>query len=145
MIQITAELSIPDEEIAFTVSRSSGPGGQHVNKTSTRVTLLFDLEHSSSLTPDQVARIRERLGARVSREGILRVTSQRHRSQLANREATVERFAELLRESLTTEPPRVPTKPTRRAQERRLAEKRLRSRRKAERIRGRSLAEGDEN
>jgi ribosome-associated protein len=141
MILITPELAIPEEEISFTVSRSRGPGGQHVNKTSTRVTLLFDLDGSPTLTPEQVTRLRARLGARVSREGILRVTAQRHRSQLANKQAAVERFAQLLRESLTTDRPRVPSRPSRQQRERRLAAKRMRARRKAERAGGRRLLE----
>jgi ribosome-associated protein len=100
MIRINDSLSIPRHEISFTFSRSGGPGGQNVNKLSTRATLLFDVNRSRSLSDGQRARIRERLGTRISGGGILRVTSRRHRSQRANREAAEERFAELLREAL---------------------------------------------
>lgn len=143
MIWITPEFGIPEDEISFSVSRSSGPGGparqqdQHPRDPAVRPGGL------PSLTPEQVTRLRGRLGARVSRAGILRVTAQRHRSQNANRQAAVERFAELLRDSLSTEPPRVASKPTRQQRERRLAAKRLRGRRKAERARVRDVTEED--
>lgn len=113
-------------EVQFTASRSSGPGGQHVNKVETRVILSFDLATSPSLAPEQKARIRERLASRVTRAGVLRVTAQRHRSQAANRKLAVERFATLVREALAEEEPRRPTKTPRRVARRRLDEKRRR-------------------
>ncbi|HEX9943221.1 MAG TPA: alternative ribosome rescue aminoacyl-tRNA hydrolase ArfB [Thermoanaerobaculia bacterium] len=133
MIPITEDLSIPDEEVAFTTSRSGGPGGQNVNKLETRVTLRFDLAGSPSLSEEQKARLRERLATRITRDGVLQVTSQRHRTQAANREAAVERFAELLRENLREEPPRKKTRPSRAARARRLEEKRRQGQRKRER------------
>lgn len=133
MIPITEALAIPDEEVAFTTSRSGGPGGQNVNKLETRVTLRFDLAGSAALSEEQKARLRERLATRITRDGILQVTSQRHRTQAANREAAVERFAELLRENLREEPPRKKTRPSRAAKARRLEGKRRRSQRKRER------------
>src|SRR3954454_22965189 len=99
MIAIDDNLSIPEEEVTFTTSRSGGPGGQNVNKLETRVTLRFDLAGSTVLSEEQKARLRERLATRITKDGVLHVTSQRHRTQGANREAAVERFAELLRES----------------------------------------------
>lgn len=122
------DLEIPDEELLFTTSRSSGPGGQNVNKVSTRVTLLFNVERSPSLSEEQRERIRRRLAGRINRDGVLRVTSQRYRTQAANREAVVARFAELITEALSQAPERVPTKVTAKATERRLEEKRRRSR-----------------
>ena len=121
-------VEIPDDELVFTTSRSSGPGGQNVNKVSTRVTLLFDVEHTAALSDQQRELLHERLGGRINRAGILRVVSQRHRTQSANREAAMERFARLLTEALTEAPGRVPTKVPRRVVERRLEEKRIHSR-----------------
>ena len=121
-------IEILDEELLFTTSRSSGPGGQNVNKVSTRVTLLFDVEHSPSLSEEQRELIRGRLSGRINRQGILRVTSQRHRTQSANREAAVARFADLIAEALSEVPERVPTKVPAQVNQRRLEEKRRRSR-----------------
>jgi ribosome-associated protein len=131
-MRIDDRLSIPEEELTFVTSRSSGPGGQNVNKLETRVTVRFDLA-SPSLDDEQRTRLRERLASRVSRAGVLQVTSQRHRTQAANRDAAVARLGELLREALTEPEPRRPTRPGRAARARRLAAKRLRSRRKRER------------
>ena len=133
MISITADLSIPDEEVSFNTSRSGGPGGQNVNKLETRVTLRFDLGASPSLTDEQKARLQERLATRITKEGVLHVTSQRHRTQAANRDAAVERFAELVREALREEAPRKKTRPSRAAKTRRVEAKRRQSQRKRER------------
>jgi ribosome-associated protein len=133
MIPIDDTLAIPDEEVSFATSRSGGPGGQNVNKLETRVTLRFDLAGSPSLSEEQKARLRERLATRITKDGVLQVSSQKHRSQGANRDAAVERFAELLRENLREEPPRKKTRPSRAAKARRLDEKRRQSQRKRER------------
>jgi len=133
MIAIDDNLSIPEEEVTFITSRSGGPGGQNVNKLETRVTLRFDLVGSASLSEEQKARLRERLATRITKDGVLQVTSQRHRTQGANREAAVERFAELLRESFREEAPRRKTRPSRASKARRLDEKRRHSQRKKER------------
>ena len=120
-------LEIPEDELTFSFSRSGGPGGQNVNKVSSRVTLYFDVEHCSVLSEDQKTMIRRHLANRLSKTGILRVSSQKHRSQSANREEAKQRFATLLSDALADRAPRRPTKVPRRAKERRLTEKKRRS------------------
>lgn len=135
MLKITDGLAIPLDELRFTASLSSGPGGQNVNRLHTRITLWFDVVNSPSLSEDQKALILRRLASRVSKEGVLRVVSQETRSQAANREAASERFAELLRTALQQEPARRKTRVSRMAKLKRLAEKRRRSVLKRERTR----------
>ena len=136
MHRVTDQLTIPEEELRFTATRSSGPGGQNVNKVSTRVTLWFDVANSQSLSVPQKERISTRLPTRVSKKGVLRVISQKYRSQAANRETAVERFVELLRQALKEEKPRRKAKVSRAAKQRRLAEKKRRSQKKRERSQG---------
>ncbi len=126
MIAITAEVAIADDELTFVASRSSGPGGQNVNKVSTKVTVFFDLAASPHLSEEQRQRIGERLATRVSGAGVLRVSSQKERSQSANRETAVARLVELLREALAEQPPRRQTRKPRAAKERRVAAKKQR-------------------
>jgi ribosome-associated protein len=133
VIEVAPGLLIPDQELGFAASRSGGPGGQNVNKVSSKVTLTFDVAHSPSLSEAQRRRILERLATRITKDGVLQVTSQRHRTQGANREAAMERFVELLRWALAEEAPRVPTRVPRQARERRLDEKKRHSRTKRER------------
>ena len=130
MIRITENLSIPENELTFTASGSSGPGGQHVNKTSTRVTLWFDLKNSPSLRPEQKQRIAEKLPTRINRNGFLRVSAQRHRSQSANRDQTIERFAQLLEDALAETPERRATRVPKRTKKQRLENKKHHSRKK---------------
>lgn len=132
-IAVANDLVIPDREIHFTFSRSGGPGGQNVNKVNTRVTLLFEPESSSVLTPEQVGLIKQRLASRIGADGVLRVVSQQSRSQSANREAARERFARILAEALYEQPQRRDTRPPRRVARMRLEEKRLRGRLKQSR------------
>jgi ribosome-associated protein len=108
-------------------ARSGGPGGQHVNKVSTRVTLLFDFETCEILTPAQRSRIRLRLATRLSRDGRVQVVSRRTRTQAGNRVLAGERLIELLREALKVPKVRRPTRPTPASREQRLAEKRRRA------------------
>jgi ribosome-associated protein len=133
MIHVTEGLDIPDEELSFTTSRSGGPGGQNVNKVNTRVTMLFDVDASPSLSEQQRLALHDRLAGRINQNGVLRVVSQRHRTQLANREAAVRRFADLVREALTEAPERVPVEVPARLDKKRLEEKRRRGRLKRER------------
>jgi ribosome-associated protein len=126
-IEIKEGLEISESELELLASRSSGPGGQHVNKTSTRIMLRFDVVHSPSLSDDARARILARLKTRISGEGILQVISQKHRSQDANRREAVERFVELLRAALAERRPRRPTRATRQSQEKRIGAKKARS------------------
>jgi ribosome-associated protein len=133
MVTINDKLSIPDEEFSFEYARSSGPGGQNVNKVNTKATLCFDIGGSRSLSDEQRDRIRQKLRTRITKEGVLRVASQRHRTQRANQEAAVERFAELIREALARRRPRRKTKTPRAAHERRLQEKKRRAALKRER------------
>jgi len=100
MIQIHQSLSIPLREIQFVYGTSSGPGGQHVNKVATKATLLFSVPCSSSLSKTQQNRISNKLSTRINKEGVLRVTSSKYRSQRANRDAVIARFAELMLEAL---------------------------------------------
>lgn len=133
MIEVTPELSIPESELRFTTSRSSGPGGQNVNKVETRVTLLFDVTGSPSLNEAQRQRLREVLRSRITRAGVLRVVAQVHRTQAANQRTAVERFVELVRDALAEIPPRVPTSLPRAARRRRLEAKRRQGRLKQQR------------
>ncbi len=127
MIEVTPALAIPEAEVRFATSRSSGPGGQNVNKVESRVTLLFDLAGSPSLDAAQKERLRERLASRIAKDGVLRVVAQKHRTQGANREEAVARFAALLRAALAEEAPRRPTRPSAAAKRRRAADKRRRA------------------
>ena len=127
LLRITNHLVIPLSELQFRFSRSRGPGGQHVNRSATRVELLFDVAHSPSLTEAQRERLLERLAGRIDSEGILRVVAQSERSQLRNRQEAIARFQALLQQALREPKPRRRTKPPRWAKERRLAAKRRRS------------------
>jgi ribosome-associated protein len=120
-IRVTRSVSIPVSEIVFRTSRSSGPGGQHAQKSETRVEALFDVEASSALTERQKHRVVRRAGS------VLRAIAQDERSQARNRELAVERIADALREALKVERRRVATKPSKAAVERRLEQKRRRS------------------
>ena len=123
------------KHLSFQAKRSSGPGGQHVNKVSTAITVSLDLHTYPNFTAWQKGLIRRRLAGRISREGILRVTSRKHRSQYANRKAALERLQTLISEALTPRRPRVPTKPRRGAIQKRLDQKTRRSRVKQRRRR----------
>ena len=133
VIRVTRELAIPRAELDFRASRSGGAGGQHVNTSSTRIELLWDLQRSAVLTDEVRARLAAKLVSRLSTDGVLRIVASERRSQTQNKLAAEERFAELLRRALIVPKPRRPTKPSRAAKERRLTEKKKRAERKRER------------
>lgn len=133
MIELAPGAVIDEAEIRFQASRAGGPGGQNVNKVATRVTLFFDLEGAKGLAAEHKERIRQRLATRISRDGVLRVACQRHRSQSANRQAAMERLVELLQQARREDAARTPTRPPRAVKEQRLADKRRRADRKRER------------
>jgi ribosome-associated protein len=126
-IRVRRGLVIPAGELVETASRAGGPGGQHVNKANTRVTLRWNAASSSVLGPVQRSRILDRLAGRLTASGDLVVHASRHRSRERNREDARDRLAQLVREALVTERKRVATRPTRASRERKLAEKRRRS------------------
>jgi ribosome-associated protein len=126
MIRINDELDIDESELDYEFARSSGPGGQNVNKVETKVTLKFDVGASRSLTEPQQARIAEALASRITRDGVLRVTSQRHRTREANRHAAIARFIELVDDALEERTPRKPTKVSQAAKRRRIEGKKRR-------------------
>ena len=117
-------LAIPVEEIGFRYSRSSGPGGQHAQKTETRVEALFDVDASETLSDGQKKRLRRRVGP------VVRAVAQDERSRTRNRELALERLAAAIRAGLHVERKRRPTKPTAAARERRLEQKKRRGRAK---------------
>ena len=119
--------TVPEGELRFQASRAGGPGGQHVNKTSTRIEVRWNVADSPSISDDQRARILERLKRRIDTKGVLRVAAGERRSQRANREAAVGRLNTLVRGALHRRRPRKPTRPSRVARERRLERKRRRS------------------
>ena len=127
MIRITGRISIDEREIVENFVRASGPGGQNVNKLSTAVQLRFDVRGSPSLPPDVAARLERLAGARLTRDGVLVITAQRHRTQLRNRQDALDRLVELIRAAATPPVPRRPTKPTRASRERRIEGKKRRA------------------
>jgi len=124
-IRVTRSVLLPVSEIEIRVSRSRGPGGQHAQKSSTRVEAILDVETSTALSEVQKRRVTARVGP------ALRAVAQDERSQLRNRELAVERLVEKLRAALAVPRRRVATKPTAKARERRLEQKRRRARTKA--------------
>ena len=126
-IRVTGSLAIDPDEIQESFVRAAGPGGQHVNTTSTAVQLRFDVRHSPSL-PDDVRHRLERLaGRRLTRDGVLVLVAQGHRSQLRNREEALARLVELIREATHKPKPRVKTKVSRAAKRRRVDDKKRHS------------------
>ncbi|MBA3413337.1 MAG: aminoacyl-tRNA hydrolase [Actinobacteria bacterium] len=123
-IPVTRSVAIPRSEIELRFSRSSGPGGQHAQRTETRVEALFHVEASRALTPRQIDRVISRAGP------VLRAIAQDERSQWRNRELAIERLVEQLRAALRVTRPRRPTRPTAASRERRLEDKRRRGEKK---------------
>jgi ribosome-associated protein len=127
MIRITDHISIDERELEERFIRASGPGGQNVNKLNTAVQLRFDVRHSPSLRDDVRARLERLAGQRLTNEGVLVITAQRHRTQERNRQDALDRLIELIRRAAVTPKPRRPTKPTKGSRERRLQGKKQRS------------------
>ena len=129
-LKVNPALSIPLEEVSFHFSRSSGPGGQHVNRTQSRVELRFDLAGSPSLSQEQKQLLARKLKSHLDGSGVLHLFVQTHRSQARNRQLALERFAALLQKALQPVKARRATAPSAASRRRRLVEKRERSLRK---------------
>jgi ribosome-associated protein len=127
MIRINDQLSLDEGEITESFIRASGPGGQNVNKLATAVQLRFDVRHSPSLPYEVRARLETLAGKRLTRDGVLVITAQRHRTQERNREDALERLVELVRAAAVRPTPRRPTRPTLGSKVRRLEGKKRRS------------------
>lgn len=130
-IQLARGVTVPEEELEVRFARSGGPGGQHVNTSSTKVELRFDLDSTGALDPAQKERVREALGNRITKDGVLVLSSSEYRSQARNREAVLARFRTLVGDALRPAKTRRRTRPSRASKERRLEAKRRRSEKKA--------------
>lgn len=126
-LEITPELRLPLSELEYRASRSGGPGGQHVNTSSTRIELWWNIASSPSLSAPQRAQLLERLGPRLDSSGRLRLVSSASRSQLRNREDVTERLQSVLAAALAVRKKRKPTKPSRAVKAARLEAKRRRA------------------
>jgi ribosome-associated protein len=127
MIRVTAAISIDEREIEENFIRSSGPGGQNVNKLATAVQLRFDVRHSPSLPAGVRERLERLAGKRLTRDGVLIIAAQRHRTQERNRQDALDRLLELIREAAVVPVRRRATRPTMGSRKRRLEGKRRRS------------------
>jgi ribosome-associated protein len=123
MIRVTPRISIDEREIEESFIRASGPGGQNVNKVSSAVQIRFDVRRSPSLSEDVRARLAALAGQKLTQDGVLVITAQRHRSQLLNRADAIERLVALIRRAADRPIPRRPTRPTLGSKRRRLEEK----------------------
>ncbi|MGZ3331808.1 MAG: alternative ribosome rescue aminoacyl-tRNA hydrolase ArfB [Gemmatimonadaceae bacterium] len=133
LLAVNESLSIPRTELDVRVSRSSGAGGQHVNKTSSRVEIFWNVVSSRAVSDEQRARLREKLASRLTTEGSIRVVASDMRSQSRNRELAEERLADLVRRALVIPRKRRATKPTRASKEARLDSKKRHSTKKRDR------------
>jgi ribosome-associated protein len=138
---INDEVQVPLSELVYTASRSSGPGGQHVNTTDSRIQVRWNVLASSALSEAERAMVLKNLASRLTEAGDLILASDTHRSQRRNREEVTQRLAALVREALIPPKPRKKTKPTRASREKRLEEKRKKSRTK--KGRGQKYDDGD--
>lgn len=123
MIKINETISIPDDELKFNFTRSSGPGGQNVNKVSSAVYLRFDVRNTSSLTEEIKIRLIELAGKRVSKNGVLIIKAQRYRTQAQNRREVIKRLVELIQSAAVKPVYRKKTRPPQAVKERRLIDK----------------------
>jgi ribosome-associated protein len=127
MIRITDTISIDESEIEESFVRSSGPGGQNVNKLSTAVQLRFDVRHSPSLPNDVAIRLMRLAGRRMTKEGVLVLIAQQHRTQERNRAEAMDRLIDLIKQAAVAPKPRRKTKPTKASRERRIEGKKQRA------------------
>jgi ribosome-associated protein len=127
VIRVTDQINIDEREIEESFVRASGPGGQNVNKLATAVQLRFDVSGSPSLPAEVRARLEKLAGARMTREGVLVIAAQRHRTQARNRHDALERLVDLVRRAAIEPRPRRPTRPTAAARERRIEVKKRRA------------------
>lgn len=134
-IVVSPTLTIPRTELQVRASRAGGPGGQHVNTSSTRIELLWDLTHSHAVNREARLRLLTKLAARLDAEGMVRVVASDRRSQAQNREAAEERLASIVRQALVVPKTRKATRPTAASREKRLTEKKKRGERKRSRRR----------
>ncbi len=130
---VSDELRIPRDELSFRASKSGGPGGQHVNTSSTRVELLWNVRQSRALSAEQRGRLLAKLETRLDGEGVLRVVASEHRSQTRNRDEAEERLTRLVRRALVVPKVRRPTRPTMGGVEKRLRSKKVVSAKKRSR------------
>lgn len=126
-IKVARNVTIPPDELEFTFLPSGGPGGQHANRSSTKVVLAWDVDASRAVGPRQKQRIRTALRSRIDSAGVLRLSSDKHRSQLRNRDEVTRRLADLVARALRPAKPRTATTPTPASRDRRIRDKRERS------------------
>jgi len=141
LIEINKNIFIPEEELSFSTARSSGPGGQNVNKIESKVILYFDIAASFSLTDLQKQRIFEKLATRISKAGVLRVISQKYRTQAANKKVVVEKFRDLIQTALKRPARRKKTVVPKAAKEMRLKQKSRHSQLKKQRAKVKDYAD----
>ena len=127
MIRVTPHISIDEREINESFVRASGPGGQNVNKLSTAVQLRFDVRQSPSLPGDVKARLERLAGSRLTRDGVVVIIAQRHRTQARNRDDALDRLLDLIRDAAVAPIKRRPTRPTKASRERRIEGKKRRA------------------
>jgi ribosome-associated protein len=127
MLRVTAHIALDEREIEEQFVRASGPGGQNVNKLSTAVQLRFDVRHSPSLPDDVRVRLEQLAGSRLTRDGVLVIIAQRHRTQARNRQDALDRLIDLIRHSAIAPVKRRPTRPTKASRERRIEGKKRRA------------------
>ncbi len=135
-LSVSPDVAIPRHELQYRATRAGGPGGQHVNTSSTRIELLWDLAHSTAITDEQRERLRTKLSSRLDSEGMVRVVASDRRSQQQNRAAADARLAALVKQALVIPKKRRATKPSRAAKQKRLTEKKRHSEKKQQRRAG---------
>jgi ribosome-associated protein len=139
MVKINKSVSIPDDELIITASRSSGPGGQNVNKVSTKVTLKFNVNKTNYLSAGQKSRVLNKLRNIINKDGFIVMHEETSRTQAANRRRAIKKFAAVIAQALKVPKKRVPTKMSRAQKEKRLKEKKIHAMKKAGRLRPKDM------